>query len=108
MKYEVLLVRPDLVSEDAHGNPIRRPRPPVPVPAAGWSEPTAEAMDRWRDIDHVSFDVELHADAGRIKPTDRVIVAGVEYRVIGRSNYDNGPFDFTPGLDILRLHNEKG
>lgn len=108
MRYTVQRLRDDLIEQDAHGDDVKRPLPPVDVAAAGWFEPTAEAKNTYRDFDHVSYDLDLQADAGKIVVGEMVIVGGEKFRVIGKSNYDNGPFGFQPGLDFLRLHRTEG
>lgn len=108
MPYRVFLIRDSVVGEDAHGNPVNTPLPPVEVAAAGWFEPSVEAKNTYRDFDHVSYDLDLQSEAGKIVVGEMVLVGGEKFRVIGKSNYDNGPFGFQPGLDFLRLHRTEG
>lgn len=108
MRFVVQRLLDDQVTLDSHGNKVTRPLPPVDVAAAGWFEPSAEAKNTYRDFDHVSYDLDLQADAGKIVVGEMVLVGGEKFRVIGKSNFDHGPFGFQPGLDFLRLHRTKG
>lgn len=108
MPFEVQLLRPDIVGTDELGNEVTRKQPPIAVPAAGWSEPSDQAKQTFDAPEHVTYALDLLAEAGRIKVGDSVRVDGVTYRAVGRANYDHGPFRFEPGIDVIKLGRSTG
>lgn len=108
MPFEVQLLRPDIVGTDELGNDVTRKQPPIAVPAAGWSEPSDQAKQTFDAPEHVTYALDLLAEAGRIKVGDSVRVDGVTCRAVGRANYDHGPFRFEPGIDVIKLGRSTG
>ena len=111
MPYRLQVDRPagDETGEyDAHGNPILAAPETLWVSAAGWSAPGDEALANAQQALGVDLALELLADAGTINLGDIVTIDGGKYVAVTRSNYDYGPFGFTPGLDVIRLTARKG
>ena len=109
--YTVRVIRPgggETGEYDDHGNPITSPPSSFEVSAAGWSAPGDQAKANAAQALGVDLALELLGDAGRIDLGDVVTVDGQDFDVVGRKNYDFGPFGFTPGLDVIQLTARKG
>ena len=103
LKFTKPLVRVRRVAgePDGLGNPtVLEDRDEVLV--AGWAAPQADEQ-KINGHDRIDADLNVFARPGELRNEDAVEVGGLLFEVVAVANFDNGPFDWQPGADVVSV-----
>lgn len=92
---------------DSHNNPTDAWANPVDVLVYGYGPPirTAEAEPGGTQVIQ---DLQIYAPVFAVDPRDRFVIGALTYMVIGEvRDWDNGPFNFSPGM-VVNLKRVQG